>query len=195
MTQPKRRATYEDVVQVPDHMVAELIDGELFASPRPAARHARAGVVIVRTLEPFDREPGGLDAPGGWWILPEPELHLRDDVLVPDLAGWRRERMPRIPDVAAFTLAPDWVCEVTSPGTGRLDRCPKMGVYAREGVCHLWLVDPLARTLETYRLESARWVVLENAGGEDVVRAEPFDALELQLERWWLPPEPATPGR
>ena len=107
-------------MRVPDHLVAEIIDGELITTPRPALPHARAEIVIGRDLGPFDRRPGGPDAPGGWWILPEPELHLDEDVIVPDLAGWRRERMPVIPNAPAVTLAPDWVCEVISPRTGRI---------------------------------------------------------------------------
>ena len=190
MSQPKRRATYEDLMQVPDHLVAEIIDGELITSPRPASPHAWTYSVLGQDLAPFNRRPGGLAGPGGWWILDEPELHFGDDVIVPDLAAWRHERMPTVPNVAFFTLCPDWVCEVISPRTGRIDRSRKMGVYAREGVRTLWFVDPLARTLEVYRLEGGRWIVASTHGGDEVVRAEPFDAIELALERWWLD-EPA----
>ena len=185
----KRNATYDDLCALPDHMVAEIIDGDLFASPRPASPHALAssmlGAALIRS---FGDEPGGADLPGGWWILFEPELHLRRDVLVPDLAGWRRERMPTVPDVAGFELAPDWVCEVISPSTGEIDRGRKMRVYAREQVAHLWIVDPILRTLEVYRLEHGRWVVASTHAGTGVVRAEPFDVVELRLERWWLEP-------
>src|SRR5207249_2269272 len=110
--------------------------------------------------------PGGADRPGGWWILFEPELHLGENVLVPDHAGWRRERMPLLPDVAAFTLAPDWVCEVISPSTAHIDRGRKLRAYAREQVAHLWFVDPLARTIEVYRLERE---VLERSKSVPVV--------------------------
>lgn len=181
----KRRATYEDLMQVPENLVAEIIDGELVTSPRPASPHARATAVLNRDLGGFD-EPPGADGPGGWWMLVEPELRLGDDVLVPDLAAWRRERMPDMPNVVGFTLAPDWVCEVISPSTGRIDRSRKMGVYARAGVRHLWFVDPLLRTLETYRAEAEHWVVVSTHGGDDRVHAEPFDAVELALRRWWL---------
>ncbi len=191
MAQPKRRATYEDLMQVPDTKVAEIVDGELVVSPRPASAHANAATMLgVDVAGPFHREPGDPDGPGGWWILLEPELHFAEDVLVPDWAGWRRERMAVLQDTPFFTMAPDWVCEIVSPSTGRLDRGRKMRIYAREGVARLWFVDPLAHTLEVYRLADGRWVVVSTHGGDDVVRAEPFDAVALRLARWWLP-EPA----
>src|SRR2546426_11301372 len=184
----KRRATYEDVCKVPDTMVAEIIDGELIVTPRPASPHARATSVLAVDLGgPFDR-PAGPAAAGSWWLLFEPELHLGPDVIVPDYAGWRRDRLPVLPNVAAFELAPDWVCEVVSPSTGAVDRSRKMRIYARERVGHLWIVDPILRTLEVYRLEDGRWIVASTHGGTDVVRAEPFDAVELRLARWWLEP-------
>jgi Uma2 family endonuclease len=193
---PKRRATYEDLRQVPETKVAEIIDGELVVSPRPATPHARAASVIGGDLVPaFDAPAGAPPRPGGWWLLVEPELHFGEDVVVPDWAGWRRERLPVLPDAAFLELAPDWVCEVVSPSTGRLDRGRKMGLYAREGVGHLWMVDPLLQTLEIYRLEAGRWVVVDVHGGEGVVHAEPFDAVELQPDRWWLPVAPGTAER
>jgi len=187
MNPARRRATYEDLLQVPDILIAEIIDGELFTFPRPASPHTRTTSVLRGELDPFDQRPGGSGGPpGGWWILFEPELHFGDDILVPDLAGWRRERMPILANVPYFELAPDWVCEVVSPTTGRVDRVRKMPVYARERVQHVWLVDPLMRTLEVYRLEGQCWVVVNTYGGEDSIRAEPFQALELDLSRWWL---------
>jgi len=186
MDPARRRATYEDLLQVSDLLIAEIIDGELITSPRPASPHARAASVISRALDPFDRRPGDPGGPGGWWILFEPELHLALDILVPDLAGWRRERMPVLENVPYFEQAPDWVCEVVSPSTGRLDRVRKMPIYAREQVGHLWLVDPLLRTLEVYRLERQQWVVASTHGGADSVHAEPFATVELDMSRWWL---------
>ena len=182
-----RPATYEDLVKVPDICVAEIVDGELHVSPRPAPRHARAGSSLgVLVGGPYDSGRGG---PGGWWILDEPELHLGGDVLVPDLAGWRRARMPRLPDTAYFPLAPDWVCEILSPSTASLDRVKKLTIYAREQVAHAWLIDPVARTLEVLRLEAGRWTILAAHTGSDVVRADPFAEIELELESLWADTE------
>ncbi len=186
MSTAQRQATYEDLLKVPDILIAEIIDGELVTSPRPSFRHARATSAIRGNLDPFDRRSGGPGEPGGWWILFEPELHLGADILVPDLAGWRRERLPVLGDVAYSELAPDWVCEVVSPSTARIDRVRKMPVYARERVSYLWLIHPSLQTLEVYRLEGQHWVVVSSHVGAESVRAEPFDAIELDMSRWWL---------
>ena len=181
-------ATYEDLLKVPDHMIGEIIDGDLEVSPRPCARHANAATGMAADLRGrFNGPPDGPGAPGGWWILFEPELHLGGDVVVPDLAAWRRERMPEIPDVAFVTLAPDWVCEILSRGKERIVRVKKMPIYAREGVAFAWLADPVAKVLEVMRLEVGRWVLVGAHAGDERVRAEPFDAVELDLGRWWLP--------
>jgi Uma2 family endonuclease len=178
-----RPATYEDLVAVPDIWVAEIVDGELHTSPRPAPRHARAGSSVGSLLgPPFDLGRGG---PGGWQILYEPELHLGRDVVVPDWAGWRRVRMPKLPETAYFPLAPDWICEILSPSTASLDRAKKLAIYAREGVRHAWLIDPDAGTLEVLRLESGRWAILGCYVGSDRVRAEPFAEVELEIQCLW----------
>ena len=178
-----RPATYDDLVNLPDHLVAEIADGELHASPRPAFPHADAGAAIGGLLMPaFAWGRGG---PGGWWIVYESELHLGPDVLVPDWAGWRRTRMPHRPETPYASLAPDWLCEILSPSTSSFDRVNKLAIYAREGVPHVWLLDPLARTLEVLRLESGRWTILATHAGAEVVRAEPFEAVELELAILW----------
>jgi len=105
-------------------------------------------------------------------------------VLVPDIAAWRRERLPRIPD-EAFSMRPDWLCEVLSPSTAALDRVKKLAIYGREGVSYEWLVDPIARTLEVLKLDAPRWTILGTYEGGAVVRAEPFDAFELDLALLW----------
>ncbi|MGH8553908.1 MAG: Uma2 family endonuclease, partial [Methylococcales bacterium] len=157
--------------------------GQLITLPRPAPRHARASSIVGGKLVPtYDEGSGG---PGGWWILDEPELHLHRDILVPDLAGWRRERMPALPETAFFELAPDWVCEVLSPSTAQMDRVDKLGIYAAHGVAHAWLVDPNARTLEVFSLQEGYWR-LESAFKEsDEVRAKPFDAIAFSLSALW----------
>ena len=183
----RRAAKYEDLCKVPDTMVGEIIDGELVVTPRPALPHTLAASAIGSVLfDRFNRDPGAPGEAGGWWILDEPELHLGADVLVPDLAGWRRERMPTLPDAAACRLAPDWVCEIVSPRTAGIDRGHKTTLYARERVAHLWLVDPPARTLEVYRREDAGWLLASTHTGAGAVRAEPFEAIELDAARWWI---------
>ncbi len=165
----------------PEHLVAEIIDGVLHTMPRPRLRHASAATRMAGRLRPFF-DPID-DDPGGWVILAEPELHLgpMPDVLVPDLAGWRRERLPELPDEAACTVPPDWVCEVISQSTERIDRTRKMRIYRRESVAYVWLLSPEIETLEVYRLESGRYSILETYEGNEKVRAEPFDAIELDL--------------
>jgi Uma2 family endonuclease len=181
----KRLATYEDLLKVPDNMIAEIIEGELYTSPRPQSPHARASSILGgRLVSSFD--DGGGSGPGGWWIFDEPELHLGPDILVPDIAGWRRERMPVLLTTPAFELAPDWVCEVISPSTGRLDRLVKLPSYARSGVAYAWIVDPLQRMIEAYKLVSGQWFLL-GTYGDQVVRIEPFDAIEIPLATLWMP--------
>jgi Uma2 family endonuclease len=184
---PREKATYEDLMAVPDPLVAEILDGELVTHPRPASPHALAGSAITSDLfGRFSGPPNGPDVAGGWWILFEPELHLGEDVLVPDVAGWRRERMAQLPDVAAFTLCPDWVCEIVSPFTARADRVWKMPIYLRDGVEHLWIVDPVHETLEIFRHGASEWSVASTHAGKDIVRAAPFGAVGLDLARWWI---------
>lgn len=187
---PKPAATYADLVALPENMVGEIINGELYAQARPAGPHGHAEVgMSADLLFSFQRGRGG---PGGWWILVEPELHLPPNVLVPDLAGWRRERMPKIPQDHRFIVAPDWVCEILSPSTARKDRVLKMRAYAEQGVAHCWLLDPLARTLEVYSLRDNHWQQDASFGGDETFRAPPFEAVEFALADWWLPDEPDT---
>jgi Uma2 family endonuclease len=186
MTSPaNKRATYADLQAVPSDKIAEILDGALYTQPRPASLHAFAVTGLAADITaPFQRGRGG---PGGWIILFEPELHLGEDVLVPDIAGWRRERMPKVPDTPAFTLAPDWVCEALSPGTAGRDRTIKLEIYRREGVKHLWFLDPIAKTLEVLRLDGEGYRLAATFAGDAKVRAEPFDAVELELGHLWLP--------
>lgn len=179
----RKFATYEDLFDLPDNLVCEIIHGQLITHPRPAPKHAVASSAIGDELvSPFQKGRGG---PGGWWILDEPELHLGPHILVPDLAGWRRERLPVMPDAAFFTLPPDWVCEVVSPGTVRMDRADKMPIYAAQGIPFLWLIDPAPRTLEVFLLRDGRWLLEHVYKEDDEVRAVPFDAIAFPLADLW----------
>lgn len=164
-------------------MVAEIVDGELHASPRPALPHAHAASAVgVLIGGPFHFSRGG---PGGWVILDEPELHFGRNVVVPDLAGWRRTRLPEVPKAPFSTLAPDWVCEVSSPSTAMLDRAKKLRIYARAKVGYAWIIDPSARLLEVLQLEAGRWAIAAAYAGAKVVRAEPFAGIPLDLGLLW----------
>jgi Uma2 family endonuclease len=197
-----RRATYADLEAVPAGKVAELIDGQLYVFPRPAPRHLDAQGELVEVIRGrFQKGRGG---PGGWWILAEPEVHFPEpaepggkQVVDPDVAGWRREQMPELPETAYFALSPDWVCEVLSPSTEDHDRRTKMPLYAHNGVRWAWLVDPVARTLEVYVLGGNRKWERPTIHRDDArVPVVPFDAIELDLAELWTPaPSGKTPGR
>jgi hypothetical protein len=180
----KKPATYDDLLALPENVVGEIVDDELHVSPRPASSHALVSAALVADLlVPFGF--GRQGGPGGWVILMEPELHIAGQVMVPDLAGWRRERMPVVPDAPFFDLPPDWLCEVISASTGALDRAKKMPHYARAGVGHVWLVDPTPQTLEIFRLDGEGWRLAATHAGDAVVAARPFDAVALDLARLW----------
>ena len=179
---------YEQLSALPENVVGEIINGQLYTQPRPAGPHAIATSVLGMGIgTSYHRGRGG---PGGWWIIDEPEIHfVRDiEVLVPDLAGWRRKRLPRIPTDQRFEVAPDWVCEVLSPSTARTDRVEKMPVYARYGVPYLWLVDPQAHTLEVFELRERRWTVLGLFKDDNEVRAVPFQDISIALQELWPAP-------
>ena len=188
--QPKYQhfgACYQDVLDAPPSKVAEVVDGRLYLHPQPAGPHNSAGTYLVAHLTgPFDLLKAGLT---GWWIRYEPELHFgkppRKDILVPDLAGWRRERMPEAPSKAFVTLAPDWVCEILSPSTRRMDLTRKRDLYAREGVPYLWFVDPEARTLEAFALHGGQWTQIASLSDEEPVSVPPFDAISFPLATLW----------
>jgi Uma2 family endonuclease len=180
-----RRATYADYAAVPETQRAEIIDGELYVFPRPANRHVKLASRLGGKLSgPFDLGEGG---PGGWHILDEQEIHLlQEEPVVPDLAGWRRERLPEIPDEAYISLAPDWVCEILSPSTAKHDRERKMPLYARHGVRWAWIIDPFARTLEVLVLdERGRWKGPTVYKDTERVHVVPFEEIELNLAILW----------
>jgi Uma2 family endonuclease len=181
----KRRATYQDVLDAPEHMIAEIIAGELHLSPRPGMPATRIGSSIGQKLGYLFEDGGGGSDAGGWQILWEPELHLGDEIVVPDLAGWRVERLDVVPEDAFLTLPPDWVCEVLSKSTEKIDRTEKMPLYASVGIPHAWLVHPRKRTLEAFRRHEATWLSIGLFKDTDRVRIEPFDAIELDLAALW----------
>jgi Uma2 family endonuclease len=179
-----RRATYADIEGLPEDTLGQIVDGDLIATPRPGIPHQlTVSCLLGEIAGAFDLRRGG---PGGWWFLYGVELYFGGDVLVPDLAGWRRERMPRIPDVPGFELAPDWVCEVLSPSTETVDRVRKTRIYARRQVGHFWIINPVGKSLEVYRLAGDTWNLVSTHEANDKVRAEPFDAVELDLAALWL---------
>jgi Uma2 family endonuclease len=186
----RRRATYEDVLNAPEHMVAEIIDGVLYLSPRPAGEHGLATTELTIELGATLRKSRG--GPDGWWLVVEPELHLRKDIVVPDLVGWRKSRMPSAPSGPFSTVAPDWLCETLSPSTEKLDRTKKLRVYARERVPHVWLVDARRKTLEVLALRGSSLVTQATYRAHERVCMAPFDTIEIDLTvLWGEPPESA----
>jgi len=176
---------YEQLLALPEHVTGEILNGGLHTIRRPSGRHAGASSSLgMRIGPPFRFGDGG---PGGWWIIDEPEIHFirNQEVAVPDLAGWRRERMPDIPEDHRFEIVPDWVCEVLSPSTAQKDRTVKLPLYARYGVAHSWLVDPLAQTLEAFEWHEGRWLLIATLKEDDAVAVPPFDAVEFSLADLW----------
>lgn len=182
----QKKATYDDILKLPENMIGEIIDGELFVSPRPNPQHALVATNLPVKLVPFFGRGG---TPGGRLILVEPELHLgsdpNDQVFVPDLAGWKKDRMPTLPKEAHITIVPDWICEILSPSNARVDRIIKVPKYASLGVGHLWLINPKEKTLDTFRLEDGKWMLFQSFIDSDKVRAEPFEAIEFDLGALW----------
>lgn len=179
-------SNYQRLIDLPEGLVGEILGGELYTQPRPTGPHARAAIVLSsRLLDPFDFGRGG---PGGWWILSEPEVHfIRDsEVAVPDLAGWRKERMPNIPHDHRFLIVPDWICEILSPATVHKDRNLKLPLYAHYGVGYIWLIDPQARSLEAYMLQEGRWHLLGLFRDQASVKVLPFAEVPLALGDLWV---------
>jgi Uma2 family endonuclease len=181
----REQTLYAALEALPERLTGEILEGQLYTQPRPTAPHVSAVSSLAMELGgPYSRGRGG---PGGWWILVEPELHfVRDaEVAVPDLAGWRRERMPRMPEDHRIEIVPDWVCEVLSPSTRSKDREIKLPLYAKRGVRYAWLLDPRARTLEAFALERGGWTPLAMLAAADTVALEPFAAARFVLESLW----------
>ena len=178
-------ATYEDLHGIPDNMIGEIVDGELIVTPRPSRKHGLAATVLGSRLTPpyYFGESGG---PGGWVFIIEPEISFGANIIVPDLAGWRRDKFPEHEDHNWISVAPDWVCEIISPSTAKVDKADKLPIYAKHGVSHLWLIDPDVKTLDVFRLESGKWLFLGTSAENDCIRAEPFLDIEIALGDLWL---------
>jgi Uma2 family endonuclease len=186
MTEPaKKMAVYEDLFRIPENMIGEIINGELMVTPRPSRKHTIATSRLGGEIIPaYDFGRGG--GPGGWVIIVEPEISLEESILVPDMAGWKKERFPVEEPHNWISVAPDWVCEILSPATAQVDRTEKMPLYAQHQVSHAWLIDPILKTLEVFRFEPERWIVLGVYAKSARVRAEPFSEIELDLGLLWL---------
>jgi Uma2 family endonuclease len=180
-----KKAVYDDLYTIPENMTGEIINGELIVTPRPSQKHVHTASTLDKKIgSPYQLGEGG--GPGGWVILVEPEVKFGEDVVVPDLAGWRKDRYPKTGETNWISITSDWVCEVLSPSTLRLDRVKKMPLYGQYGVPHFWLIDPVARTLEVFRLESGRWSLLGAFSEDEKVRVEPFQEIEIDLSILWL---------
>lgn len=193
MSVPNKKSTrlYDQIMALPDTLIGEIIDGEIVVSPRPSGPNILVASALGGELEgPFYKGRGG--GPGGWWILAEPEVEFENEVqhFVPDLAGWRKVRMPHVPDGHIFTVVPDWVCEVVSPSSKRHDRVEKFNVYAKHSVGYYWIVDPEAKTVETFKLDRGAWRSAGAFAGSGKIRAEPFEVVEIDMHWLW----PSTSG-
>ncbi|MDX2054083.1 MAG: Uma2 family endonuclease [Polyangiaceae bacterium] len=183
MSEPaKRRAIWDDLLDVAEGYVGEIVDGELNVVPRPAPPHAETASDLGGVLTPPFRF--GRGGPGGWVIVDEPRLAVLRDIRVPDLAGWKKERYVR-PELGPYTVVPDWICEILSPSTAVSDRTEKLPLYARAGVPFVWLIDPVGFSLEVYELERDRYFLALTAQGRATLRVPPFAAIEIELELLW----------
>lgn len=174
---------YEDILNLPEHLVGEIINGRLDVHPRPAPKHALTSSALGIEIGSLFRGHSGRE--DGWWIIDEPELHIGGHILVPDLAGWRKQRMPKLPETAWFETVPDWICEILSPSTIKIDRSEKMPIYAELGVAFLWLIDPILQTLEVYQLIDGHWSLQQTLKDAEPVSAPPFAAHTFPLSNLW----------
>ena len=183
MADSPKRATYADIEAAPEHLVAEIIDGTLLTHPRPSPRHSLTFVALADQLTgPFQFDK---DGPGGWVFLAEPELRLGANIIVPDLAAWRSERIPSTPDTSTISLPPDWICEIVSASTETRDRTTKMRIYGEAGTPYLWLIDPRQQMLEAFELRGGQWMVAGGWSADGVVRAAPFEAVPFPVAKLW----------
>lgn len=188
-TAARKRATEEDVRNAPEGMTAELVDGELFMAPRPAVPHAKAATALssqlFMLLDHDQRTDDEGRPPDSWHILSEPEIHVGGDIFVPDIAGWRRSRVPTLPESPSISITPDWVCEVFSPSSYIRDRLVKASAYQRHGVPWIWYVDPSTRFVEAWRNTGKTWELVTQGAATDQFDAPPFEGVSVDLRRLW----------
>jgi Uma2 family endonuclease len=182
---PKTKNVYEQWLELPDNITGEIISGNLIASPRPGPKHANVSSSLnVKVGGPYHHGDSG--GPGGWLILFEPEIHINDDIVVPDFAGWKRERLSSPPDEPYFSVVPDWVCEILSPGSVKIDRVVKQQLYLNWSVNHYWIIDPILKSVEVLERSGAHWVIKGIYSENNKMRAVPFDSIEIDLSSlWW----------
>ena len=177
----KSISLYEQLEQLPESLTGQILNGQLYTHPRPNGKHILISSNVGAELHgPFQK---GKNGPGGWWILQEPEVHLtlNSEVVVPDLAGWKKERLPEIPDTHKFTVIPDWICEIFSPSTESIDKEIKMPLYAKYGVKYLWLIHPIKKSLQAFKLTNNEWILQGTFEGNDAISIEPFDSINIKL--------------
>ncbi len=175
---------YTQLERLSPNMIGEIIDGQLYVHPRPAPKHILTTSSLGVSLGPFQK---GQSGPGGWWIFDEPEIHfvVKTEVVVPDLAGWKRERLPKMPDTAYFAVVPDWVCEVLSPGNKEFDLEKKQLTYEKYGVAYYWIVDPIKKTLEVLVLQEGKYQLKGTFTGNEKINAVPFHEITMDLQYLW----------
>ncbi|MBF0226913.1 MAG: Uma2 family endonuclease [Desulfobacterales bacterium] len=180
----KKNATYEDLYKIPESMIGQIINNKLVVTPRPSYRHASVTSDLgAEIIPPYKFGRGG---PGGWIILYEPEIKLGENIFVPDLAGWKKEKLLKLPATNYISISPDWICEVLSPSTEKTDRARKMPIYAQFGVSYFWIIDPIEKVLEIFKLSGNQWIVVGTYAEDDKVKPEPFQEIEIDLKNLWL---------
>lgn len=195
MALARKLATYDDLLALPEDARAELLAGEVIVQPSPTVRHQRINAKLgYRISGSFDDDDDD-DArgPGGWWIVHDVDIRLTaHDVVRPDLSGWRRARVPLLPESRPVDAVPDWICEILSPSNAKRDRGYKSDLYATHGVGHYWIVDQVEGLLEAFVLRGGTWSRIGMYDDSQRHRIPPFDAVELSLRGLFKPPAPQT---
>lgn len=183
-----RLATYQDLLALHEDEAGEVVAGQLRTAPSALPKHSRAMRALGGAIgKPFD-DDDGRGGPGGWWILLEVDVQFTDhDIVRPDLAGWRRERLVAPWDTRPIEVVPDWICEILSPSNAAYDRVTKAKLYAEHGVQHFWLLDPGERILEAFALSAGLWTCIGSYDDSATARVKPFEAIELAVDALFPP--------